>query len=170
MKRLCKLLDIKLQLQSPTEQGSEFILTLKASKETTSSDQILQTKTSFKHCKVLVIDDEADIRLATRAYLEALECEVLLAEGTAEAVKLIQSQKPDLVIVDLRLRDNDNGIDALQAVRNLYPDLPAILVTGDTAPDRLREATKVNATLLHKPIYSDQLQIAMKEILYAEAV
>jgi signal transduction histidine kinase/ActR/RegA family two-component response regulator len=170
VQRLCKMLEIKLQLVSESGIGTEFILTLKSSQESKKMEPAVQTESSFKQRLVLVIDDEADIRLATRAYLEALECEVLLAEGTEAALKLIKNKAPDLVIADLRLRDHDNGIDALKAIRQLYPNLPAILVTGDTAPERLRDASKAKAKLLHKPIYSDQLQLAMQELLKEKIV
>ena len=44
------------------------------------------------------------------------------------------------MVADFRLRGDDDGIAAVRSVRALYPELPAILLSGDTAPDRLREA------------------------------
>lgn len=168
--RLCKLLDIKLDLQSNLGQGSEFTLHLRRSAVVNNKEFTKERAHSLNALSVLVIDDEADIRLATRAYLEALDCKVFLAEGSEEALEIAKSNPLELVIADLRLRDDDNGIAALKAIRNIHSNIPAILVTGDTAPDRLREASRANAKLLHKPIYSDQLQVAIEEVLHRETV
>ena len=168
--RLCKLLNIELNLRSSLGQGSEFTLQLRRSSAVNNTERVSEKQHSFNQLRILVIDDEADVRLATRAYLEALDCHVCLAESSQEALAIAKRESPELIIADLRLRDHDNGIDALKAIRNLHPNIPAILVTGDTSPDRLREASRANAKLLHKPIYSDQLQVAIEEVMTREVV
>jgi CheY-like chemotaxis protein len=163
--RLCLLLDVKLELRSNSGEGTEFVLHLKKGSQIEAEAQQKKPIYSFSKLRVLVVDDETDILLATRIYLEALDCVVLAAETTQEALELARTQSPELAIVDLRLRDHDSGIVALEAIRSLHPSIPAIMITGDTSPDRLREASSVNAKLLHKPIYSDQLQAAIREVL-----
>ncbi|MBL4673788.1 MAG: hybrid sensor histidine kinase/response regulator [Arenicella sp.] len=163
--RLCLLLDVKLELQSNSGEGTEFTLRLNKGSQIETEAQQKKPVYSFSRLRVLVVDDETDILLATKIYLEALDCVVLSAETTEEALELARTQSPELAIVDLRLRNHDSGIDALEAIRSLHPNIPAIMITGDTAPDRLREASSVNAKLLHKPIYSDQMQAAIQEVL-----
>ncbi len=163
--RLCLLLDAKLELRSNSGAGTEFSIRLNKGSQIETEAQQNKPVYSFSRLRVLVVDDETDILLATKIYLEALDCVVLSAETTQEAMELARTQSPELAIVDLRLRDNDSGIVALEAIRSLHPNIPAIMITGDTAPDRLREASSVNAKLLHKPIYSDQLQAAIREAL-----
>lgn len=163
--RLCSLLDIKLELDSTVGQGTKFLLRLDQGAEIAPVIKEKKVHHSFNGLRVLVVDDEADILLATKVYLEALDCVVLSTETTQEALQLAKTQSPELAIVDLRLRNHDSGIDALQAIRSIHPNIPAIMVTGDTAPDRLQEASKAHAKLLHKPIYSDQLEIAMQSAL-----
>ena len=63
-----------------------------------------------------------------------------------------EADRPDVVVADFRLRGDDNGIATVRSVRALYPELPAILLSGDTAPDRLREAEDAGIALLHKPV------------------
>jgi CheY-like chemotaxis protein len=61
------------------------------------------------------------------------------------------------VLSDFRLRHGDSGIVALRAVRHLHPQVRAALVTGDTAPSRLRDAQWAGVPLLHKPVQLEEL-------------
>lgn len=78
--------------------------------------------------KILIIDDDWAIRM--------LYSEELLDEGYAtvtcgadeEYMAVIQRENPDLVVLDVRLEEN-NGLDLLQDIRNLYYDLPVVLCT-----------------------------------------
>lgn len=163
--RLCTLLDIRLTLRSAMGHGTEFLLHLNRGSDTVAITSADKPSYSFNRLRVLVLDDEADILLATQVYLEALDCVVLPAETIEEALQIAKTDSPELAIVDLRLRDHTSGIDALQGIRSIHPNIPAIMVTGDTAPDRLQEASKARAKLLHKPIYSEQLQTAIRNAL-----
>ena len=66
------------------------------------------------------------------------------------------------VISDYRLREGRTGAQAIAAVRALMgAGLPALLITGDTDPERLREATDSGVILLHKPLSPGQLLSGM---------
>ena len=84
--------------------------------------------------------------------LEGMGCRVTLVDETPRAVAAARADHPDIVVADFRLRGDDNGIATVRAVRAIYPELPAILLSGDTAPDRLREAEAAGIVLLHKPV------------------
>jgi CheY-like chemotaxis protein len=84
------------------------------------------------------------------------------AESIEEALVLASQHAPDVVISDYRLRDQRTGLEAIAALRSvLGQSLPALLITGDTAPDRLREAISSNIPLLHKPVAPDQLHLGL---------
>jgi CheY-like chemotaxis protein len=69
---------------------------------------------------------------------------------------------PDLIISDYRLRDDENGIATIERLRTEFNnDIPAILITGDTAPDRIREATASDCFLMHKPVSNSRLRAAI---------
>jgi CheY-like chemotaxis protein len=73
--------------------------------------------------------------------------------------------RPDLIISDYRLRAGENGLDAIKRLRARFDDrLPAILITGDTAPDRLREAAASGCFLMHKPISNARLRAAITNL------
>ena len=117
---------------------------------------------------MLVIDDESDVRAATKALLNSLGCRVTLAACTDEAMRLAAADPPDIVLADLRLRGEQSGIKAIRKLRQQQPGLPALLISGDTAPDRLKEASAEGLILLHKPVVVDTLLAAIQQALEAD--
>jgi CheY-like chemotaxis protein len=67
----------------------------------------------------------------------------------------------DIIIADFRLRQHENGIDTVRRLRARLGQVPALLVSGDTAPERLREAQSSGLALLHKPVSADKLTQSM---------
>jgi two-component system, sensor histidine kinase len=129
-----------------------------------SPKQASATSVALAGMKVLVVDDEAPVRLSMQALLQSWGCEVHTAEGLDEALALYTNDNflPDLLITDYRLREGVTGGDVISALRSvLTTPMPAIIITGDTDPQRIREAASQTATLLHKPISSSVLKEAM---------
>ena len=64
------------------------------------------------------------------------------------------------------MRQGENGIETVEYLRSQYnDDLPAILVTGDTAPEPLQQAQQSGFVLLHKPVSPESLRTAIAEAL-----
>jgi len=75
---------------------------------------------------------------------------------------------PDLIIADFRLKAGESGLDAIQTIRDEYNhDIPAALITGDTAPERIKQATSASATLLHKPVGPEKLRTLLADLTAA---
>ena len=111
---------------------------------------------------MLVIDDEEAVREGMRTLLEALGGEVQVASGTEQAQALAKVSRPDVVLADFRLHGSDDGLTAVRSLRVMYPDLAALLVSGDTAPQRLRDAHAAGLPLLHKPTSAQVLAQAIR--------
>jgi CheY-like chemotaxis protein len=76
------------------------------------------------------------------------------------------SRVPDLIISDYRLRNEENGIDVIEQIREEFnTDIPAFLITGDTGPERLREAEASGLPILHKPLKPARLRTLMANVL-----
>jgi len=153
VKRLADLLGIRIEMKSAPGSGTTFRLHLAATAGGSAAATLpcaAATNVTGRH--VLVVDDEGHVRLGMRTLLEGMGCRATLVDGTTHAVAAARADRPDIVVADFRLRGEDNGIAAVRSVRALYPDLPAILLSGDTAPDRLREAEAAGIALLHKPV------------------
>jgi CheY-like chemotaxis protein len=118
---------------------------------------------------VLVVDDEAPIQIAMKNLLEGWGFSAITA-GSCDALleKLAHCpDRPALIICDYRLREHENGIHVIEQVRAEYndDDIPGMLITGDTAPDRLREAQESGLLLLHKPVSNHRLRAAIAHLV-----
>lgn len=169
-RRLTDLLHIGLQLSSAPGQGSTFTLRIPAARPDSPlpAEAVYSPATwqaDAPACHVLVIDDEATVREGMRALLSQLGCEVSSAAGVAEAVAMARASPPDIAIADLRLRNHETGIGAIAALRQHWPELPALIVTGDTAPQRLQQVQRSGLAILHKPVDPQALLGAITQTL-----
>lgn len=79
--------------------------------------------------KILVVDDEEHIRLLYSEELSEAGYEVITAADGYELTERIEKEKPDLVVLDIKMVDYD-GLDLLQEIRNKFYNLPVILCTA----------------------------------------
>jgi DNA-binding NtrC family response regulator len=98
---------------------------------------------------ILVIDDEAAIRALLERMLTLKGYRVSAAAGAAAAKRIVREDPPQLIIVDLHMEDTD-GLDLIEQLKNLAPNVPIMLLTGVAFdPDVIREtiSKKVSAYL-----------------------
>lgn len=120
--------------------------------------------------RVLAIDDDEAVRMGMQSLLQSWGCECITAESSADALECLEDLTPDLIITDFRLRHEETGKQVLEALRAyLGAPVPAIIMTGDTSPQRLRDAQSTSALLLHKPVSTSQLHSAMVQLVTAPA-
>jgi len=161
VRRLCELMDISLEMQSEEGRGTIFKLIVPGGdpaqiKPIFRFDNTMQAKDR----RVLVIDDEPQVLQGMRHMLEGWGCKVILAESARDALKAIAITDflPELIISDFRLGNNQDGIDAVAALHeSLESNVPAILISGDTSPERLKQVKKAGFLFLHKPVSASEL-------------
>lgn len=165
---LARTLGHDLTLTSTLHRGSVFRLALPIAAAALPAEPAVAepNRAQMLNVRVLVLDDEGTVRAGMRHLLQEWGCECDAAESIEEALQLARLHAPDLVISDYRLREQRTGIEAIAALRELLGDtLPAMLITGDTAPDRLREALVSGIPLLHKPVAPSQLYRGLVTLL-----
>ena len=79
--------------------------------------------------KILIVDDEEHIRFLYSEELTDEGYEVITADSGFQLLERIEAEKPDLVVLDIKMVDY-NGLDILQDIRNRFYDLPVILCTA----------------------------------------
>jgi CheY-like chemotaxis protein len=110
--------------------------------------------------RVMIIEDDAIVRLGLQAVLEDGGEEVILAGSAAEALARLAAgaSVPDVIVADYRLRDGQVGTDAIRRVRDAVGRaLPAVLLTGEAASDLREEAALQGLLVAGKPIGSRDL-------------
>jgi signal transduction histidine kinase len=168
---LARTLGQRLTLSSAPQHGSMFRLSLPLADGAAPVEKPpkVQTLTLMLNVRVLVIDDDEVVRTGMLHLLREWGCICDVAETIEEALVLARTHAPDLVISDYRLRGQHTGVEAIAALRALLGiGLPALLITGDTAPERLREAQASGLHLLHKPVSISQMYQEMVEVLQPE--
>jgi DNA-binding NtrC family response regulator len=109
---------------------------------------------------IAIIDDDVVVRDAMVTLLAERGFDVVAAASLEEARRRLADRRrlPDLLIVDMRLAGGATGLDAVRALRARYgPDLPALLVTGETTRDRVAEAVASGLPILQKPVAPSRL-------------
>ncbi|MDT9001953.1 hybrid sensor histidine kinase/response regulator [Paucibacter sp. APW11] len=173
VKRLVSLLGLRLLLRSRPGRGTVFTLWLPLADAPTGSPHMPEASDQpppqlAEGDVVIVVDDSADIRLAMSALLSAWGCQVFAAANVRELMPQLMrlAAPPRLLLCDYRLGEGDSGIAAIEQLRDAFnQDIPAVLVTGDTAPAPLREAVASGLPLLHKPVTQGQLREAMERAI-----
>jgi CheY-like chemotaxis protein len=79
--------------------------------------------------RVLVVDDEEDIRLLYQEELQEAGYQVAVAADGHEALRMVQQNRPDLMTIDIKMPGMD-GIELLRRVREIHRDLPIIICTA----------------------------------------
>jgi signal transduction histidine kinase len=163
---LARTLDHPLSLVSVPGRGSMFRLRIPLHFGTSATQpELIQSKTRVLNLRILVIEDDATVRNGMLHLLRDWGCECEAAESIQQAVALAELNRPEVIISDYRLRGNRTGVEAISALRARFgDDLPALLITGDTAPERLREAQASGIPLLHKPVAPGKLYRKLVEL------
>ena len=112
--------------------------------------------------KILLVDDEADIREVLNLALSDLGYQVFEAENGDEALGIFKEVQPPIVLTDIKMPGMD-GIELLQKVKHENPETEVIMITGHGDMDLAIRSLKNEATdFITKPINVDALEIAVK--------
>lgn len=117
-----------------------------------------------KKLRLLVTDDSRLLRKKLREDLENLGCEVLEAANGREAIEIDMSQELDGVILDIVMPEV-GGIEALQVIREVSPDVPIVMLSSAGTPQKLMQTLKMGAIdFIQKPYTKEQIVRAVKAI------
>lgn len=172
VKRIAELLGHDIDVRSRVGRGSRFRVTLERAKWASPGPReepdTMPEQTDLRGYCVLVLDDDRYILDAMHSLLSSWGVVVLGAPSTDAAAELLEAtaHRPQLLLVDYRLQDRGTGIQAIHELQQvLGENVPAVLLTGDTAPDRLRQAQASGVPLLHKPVQPAELRSLLRSFL-----
>lgn len=164
---LAATINTKITLESTVDQGSVFRFELPASNAKVIEDIPDNINPiNFSGQSVLVVDDDASVRASMQSLMQSWGCICSSAENAKDGIAALGENDLDILLVDYRLRDGQTGRDAIDQIRKHFArQVPAIIITGDTSTERIKEAQAVDALLLHKPASTRQLQRMMRKLL-----
>ncbi len=155
VKLLAELLHLKLDVRSVPGKGACFsvVVPLAAGKPKLMRTRLRNKPHPEKATgKILLIDDDEAVLDSTSVFLGVSGFSVLVARNSAQALALLDTEKPDLVITDYGLAQQETGLDLLRSIREkLRRDVPAIVITGDIS-QRNRAGLGDNTEIVCKPL------------------
>lgn len=166
VRRLARLLDHPVHLRSRPGKGTRFRVEVPVTDERTPAPADATAPPDSPYAlpaRVLLIDDEADIGAALGAFLSSWGVELTTvtdesAAATALTLAKAQGKRFDTLICDYRLAEGADGLEvALRLRQALDPGLPLLLITGDTAPQRLQRVREAQVPVLFKPVVPQRL-------------
>lgn len=169
IERLARLLNHGISVHSQTGKGSVFGVEMAISEPPTIDIEAAapcKFSVDMSAVTALLIDDNSGVRAATTAALADWGCTVLAAATIEEALALIADDTPDVILTDLTLRKDETGVDAVRRIRRTADrPVPALIITAETNPERLRDVINRNMMILHKPIEPDTLRLALEGLV-----
>jgi DNA-binding NtrC family response regulator len=116
--------------------------------------------------RLLLVEDEAAIRLALSGLLRRQGYEVDLAESGERAIATLRERPYDLVLTDLALGPGPSGMDVLRAARSEHPETPVVMITAHGSEKVAVEAMKLGAAdYVPKPFDNDEIRLVVARAL-----
>ena len=117
--------------------------------------------------KILVVDDEQNMRIALYEALSRNGYDVSVAENGQMALDMVEKAPPDMLITDIKM-PNIDGIELLRRIKAIRPSLPVVIVTGFATVDTAVEAMKQGAVdYIIKPFSVEVIEETVARVLAA---
>ncbi|WP_246472924.1 hybrid sensor histidine kinase/response regulator [Azospirillum tabaci] len=182
--RMARLLGLTLDLRSQVGRGTVFTVTVPRAAlppdpdrrltaaaramavAATSAAATASPTDRMRGRRVLLVEDDERVRHAMIMLLKRWGVQVTAvgsAEELANRLPRMRS-RPHVVLADHRLPRGQTGRTVAELVRRRW-DVPVVIITGDTAPERLREARSIGCRLLHKPVEPGDLAATLDDVM-----
>ncbi|HYG88771.1 MAG TPA: ATP-binding protein [Azospirillum sp.] len=170
VERLSRLLRHRVEVRSRPGNGSCFVVEVELAPQGAAAPVPAEAAAARPAAGsaglALVIDDDQLVRESLRVLIEQAGWRTLSADGAPSALRQLDAcaERPALVIADYRLEGGATGVDALRAIEaRLARDTLCVVLTGDTAPERIAEARASGYRILHKPLSAPDLLSLLAE-------
>ena len=109
--------------------------------------------------RLLVVDNEMDVCNFVKSFFDLRGFDVMTAFNGDEAMKVLDSVKPDIVILDVMMRREDEGLEFLPKIKKKAPGAKVIMITGVDDKDIIEQAKKLGADdYITKPLVLEYLE------------
>ena len=171
VKRTADLLGLKIRVSSRPGRGSSFAIELPpgsaaciAPPPPSSMDQI------GRKLRIALVEDDVSLRQTIAFVLEEIGHHVVAAPSSQVVLANLGEIPPDILISDYRLGGKETGIDTIAAVTNAFGvPIPAVILTGETAPDVVHKIATHGILVHHKPVKLETLTACIRKLTMASS-
>ncbi len=167
--RLCEQCGFTLEVKSRLGQGSLFRVGVPACSRITPPaprTKTLETDYSLRGSLLLLVEDDEQVRDATRALLSHWGCGVIAVADLAAALAETMDEDIDLVLLDYTLDNDCTGLDVIEQLdRQNGKSHRAIIITGEVDPEKLQSLRTTHYPVLSKPVTPLRLRNALHQAL-----
>jgi len=160
--RVAALLGSRITLRSALQRGSTFALVLPQAQphDVVPPAPPAVPIAPLTGLRCLVVDDDHAILEGSRALLTQWGCHVDCADNTGDAIALLGAPgaRYDVILCDLQLEAEDDGLRVIDRARELQPEALAVMISGATGPEALQRLRQRGGTLLTKPVAPAKLR------------
>ena len=174
VRRLIKLLALELETESEAGKGSVFRVRIRQSADTPAAEQPHPAcapahRAGTAGACILLVEDDPNVRNATRMLLSTEGYEVVTAASLAEALqKLRDCRRLSLLVTDFHLADGETGVEVISRLRDESDAaLKAVLITGDTSSAMKELAHDPNLRMVSKPVQAEEFLELVRDLLVA---
>jgi two-component system, sensor histidine kinase len=176
VKRTAKLLGADVHLATKPESGSVFSLEIPignaprlAGTRVVLSEDL--STSAVEGSLIAVVDDEPEILDGMHTLLSEWGCETVCTDTLEQATQglIRHARRPDAFLVDYRLREGVSGISVIRDLQARFgSDIPAVIITGETAPESLREVSGSGYQQIHKPLAPARLYELLSDLITSQ--
>jgi signal transduction histidine kinase/CheY-like chemotaxis protein len=172
VERISCLLNHRIEMRSSLGEGSTFSVSVPLGR----AEQVNpQPKSGYEEddrnrepLTLAVIDDDLSVRESMRALLENWGCKVIAEASINKLLSALADEGrmgPDAIIADYRLSEHHTGIEVIHELRQRFErEIPALIITGDTADKPLQELHGSGIQILHKPVAPPKFRAFLRNV------
>lgn len=171
--RTASLLGLRISVRSRVGHGSVFSVAvpLGSTHQIAPAESASPVAASLQGMLAVLVDDEAPILRAMESLFKTWGVAIVTGRSAEEALEQLRqlNSTPDFLITDYSLPGDTDGIEVVRQFRQKFGmDLPALVLTGDTAADTLQRITEAGLKVMHKPVRPARLRAALAHLLDKE--
>jgi signal transduction histidine kinase/DNA-binding response OmpR family regulator len=166
-KRIVEMMGGKIWIESEPGKGAKFAFTVQIERKTGEQRSLLNPGVNWKNVRILVVDDEPDIREYFAGILQSFGVACTVAQSGGEAVALIEREGPfDIYFVDWKM-PGMNGIDLSRKIKEHYNGASAVIMISATERNLIEDDAKDAGVdkFLPKPLFSSAIADCINECL-----
>jgi signal transduction histidine kinase/CheY-like chemotaxis protein len=166
VKRLASLLSHEVTVESDPGRGTVVRVRVpRAVPQANERAMLCERRADLTGARVLVIDDEAELREAIEGLLRQWGCDVATAGDGSEALALLEAFRPDAVLCDLKLADGESGLDVVEEMRRRHgASLACAFVTAESESEVIARVRARGYPIAFKPTKPAKLRALVEHL------